>query len=86
MKEEASNPTDPEKCSLMDDVEAQATPGLATDPPPSPTCALEYSIPARRKLVYLAGYFTLNLTLTIYNKAVLGKVSLVPLSCLRAIS
>jgi len=37
---------------------------------------LEYSIPAKRKLVYLTGYFLLNLGLTIYNKAVLGTVSL----------
>lgn len=42
----------------------------------SQSSTLEYSIPAKRKLVYLAGYFILNLTLTIYNKAVLGTVSL----------
>lgn len=34
----------------------------------------EYRVPTRTKLAYLAVYFLLNLILTIYNKAVLGKV------------
>lgn len=38
---------------------------------PQPVAA-EYDVETRRKLFYLAGYFTLNLVLTIYNKAVLG--------------
>lgn len=41
--------------------------------PPSDTGA-EYTVATRTKLIYLAGYFTLNLLLTIYNKAVLGGV------------
>lgn len=34
--------------------------------------ASEYDVDTHRKLLYLGGYFSLNLTLTIYNKAVLG--------------
>jgi hypothetical protein len=39
-----------------------------------PQLAVEYRIPARRKLTYLGGYFLLNLSLTLYNKALLGNV------------
>ena len=35
--------------------------------------APEYGIPTRTKYLYLGLYFTLNLALTLYNKAVLGK-------------
>ena len=38
--------------------------------------AHEYSIPTRTKYLYLSLYFGLNLTLTLFNKAVLGQVSL----------
>ena len=38
--------------------------------------APEYKIPPSTKYLYLALYFTLNLVLTLYNKAVLGKVRL----------
>jgi hypothetical protein len=34
----------------------------------------EYEVSARTKLIYLGIYFFFNLALTIYNKAVLGKV------------
>lgn len=34
--------------------------------------AAEYNVETRKKLLYLTGYFALNLTLTIYNKALLG--------------
>lgn len=37
--------------------------------------AHEYSIPATTKYLYLSLYFGLNLTLTLFNKAVLGQVS-----------
>lgn len=37
------------------------------------TIAPEYQIPTSTKYLYLALYFALNLTLTLYNKAVLGK-------------
>lgn len=36
--------------------------------------APEYTVPASTKYTYLALYFSLNLLLTLYNKAVLGKV------------
>lgn len=41
---------------------------------PAATTGAEYTVSTRTKLVYLAGYFALNLLLTIYNKAVLGSV------------
>lgn len=60
---------------LMNDVEGQPMLSVSTSVPSSPTSALEYRIPASRKLAYLGLYFLLNLSLTIYNKAVLGTVS-----------
>ena len=65
-----------EKRPLIDDVEVLPVFSSVTGPLQSQSSTLEYSIPAKRKLVYLAGYFLLNLSLTIYNKAVLGAVSL----------
>ena len=38
--------------------------------------AVEYSVPARTKYIFLGLYFALNLSLTLFNKAVLGKVCL----------
>jgi hypothetical protein len=35
----------------------------------------EYNVPLRTKLGYLSVYFMLNVSLTLYNKAVLGKGS-----------
>ena len=35
--------------------------------------AAEYSVPARTKYLFLGLYFGLNLSLTLFNKAVLGK-------------
>lgn len=56
---------------LKSDVEAQTrharTQSTAANAP-------EYQIPTSTKYFYLALYFALNLTLTLYNKAVLGKV------------
>ena len=40
--------------------------------------AAEYHIPTSTKYLYLCLYFALNLSLTIYNKALLGKVSTTP--------
>lgn len=34
----------------------------------------EYGVPTEKKLAYICVYFLLNVSLTIYNKAVLGKV------------
>ena len=42
---------------------------------PKEVTAHEYSIPPRTKYLYLSLYFGLNLTLTLFNKAVLGQVS-----------
>jgi hypothetical protein len=42
-----------------------------------PQLATEYRIPVRKKLLYLGGYFLLNLSLTLYNKALLGNVRLI---------
>lgn len=39
--------------------------------------AAEYNVPAKQKYFFLGLYFALNLSLTLFNKAVLGKVSLV---------
>jgi hypothetical protein len=49
------------------DVEAQKA------EPTSAPIAAEYLVSTKAKLACLAGYFALNLCLTIYNKAVLGK-------------
>lgn len=57
------------------DLEAQSPEEDEQIASPSST-GLEYSIPTRTKLMHLAAYFTLNLVLTIYNKAVLGEVCL----------
>ena len=62
---------DKETLIIKSDVEAQnrhaRTQSIATNAP-------EYHIPTSTKYLYLALYFGLNLTLTLYNKAVLGKV------------
>lgn len=58
------------KDSLIEDVEAQ-TPSVAKS---AATSGAEYEVPTRTKLIYLGGYFMLNLGLTIYNKAMLGSV------------
>jgi hypothetical protein len=67
--------------SLMDDIEVRPMLSPVAGPLQSKFSTLEYSIPAKRKLVYLTGYFLLNLGLTIYNKAVLGTVSLTFFFC-----
>jgi hypothetical protein len=60
--------------TLTSDLEAQAT--VKKDTPVLPTRAeSEYNVPTGTKVAYLSVYFLLNVSLTIYNKAVLGKVS-----------
>lgn len=54
------------------DLESQKSQLLETANAPN---AIEYSVAAPVKLLYLGCYFALNLALTIYNKAVLQKVS-----------
>lgn len=65
------------KESLLDDVEAQIPHG-ANSTKLAATSGAEYEVPTRTKLMYLGGYFMLNLSLTIYNKAMLGSVCLTP--------
>jgi hypothetical protein len=60
--------------TLVSDLEAQAT-EKKNDLYLSTGTDTEYGIPTGTKLAYLSVYFLLNVTLTIYNKAVLGKVS-----------
>ena len=57
---------------LKNDIEAQNQQAKAQTSAAS--IAPEYQIPTSTKYLYLALYFGLNLTLTLYNKAVLGKV------------
>ncbi|KAF1986572.1 TPT-domain-containing protein [Aulographum hederae CBS 113979] len=54
------------------DVEAQ-TSTMPSDSRQRQNDDNEYTIPARTKLIYLAVYFFFNLSLTIYNKFVLGQ-------------
>ena len=56
---------------IKSDVEAQSRHARAQS---TTAIAPEYQIPTSTKYFYLALYFGLNLTLTLYNKAVLGKV------------
>lgn len=44
----------------------------------SPKLESEYSVPLTTKFAYLSVYFLCNVGLTIYNKAVLGKVYFAP--------
>ncbi|CAF9923420.1 UAA transporter [Imshaugia aleurites] len=61
---------DKETLGIKSDVEAQNRHVRAQS---AATIAPEYQIPTSTKYLYLALYFGLNLTLTLYNKAVLGK-------------
>ena len=55
------------------DIESQQTPPRKDTT--SGSHAAEYSVPAKTKYLYLGLYFGLNLSLTLFNKAVLGKAS-----------
>jgi hypothetical protein len=68
-----------EKGDDNSDVEAQLLEQRQQlQPPPSPQVASEYQVSSATKLSYLALYFVCNISLTIYNKLILGKVG-VPL-------
>ena len=56
------------------DIEAQP---LQHHPSPTARCgaALEDRVPVGTKALHLAGYFLCNISLTLYNKLILGKVS-----------
>jgi hypothetical protein len=66
--------------TLAPNLEVQATEKRDVPLLPAET---EYQVPTEKKLAYLSVYFFLNVSLTIYNKAVLGKVSLNPNSVSR---
>ena len=59
-----------------DDVEAQNSKNWTPQHniPPLRISELEYTVDTRTKFFYLGGWFVLNLTLTIYNKALLQGV------------
>jgi len=59
--------------TITSDLEAQATEKRYTQLPPA-RAESEYNVPTGTKVAYLSVYFLLNVLLTIYNKAVLGKV------------
>lgn len=67
-----------EKSDIMTtvgDVEAQQLPRSPTESESgSGKHAAEYRVPTRTKYMYLGVYFGLNLGLTLFNKAILGKV------------
>lgn len=57
----------------LDDVEAQVT--TQPSPPGSPGMASEYHVSTWTKLGHLALYFLCNVSLTLYNKMILGTVA-----------
>ena len=56
----------------LDDVESQKAPFESSTP--RPLTGAEYAVPTSKKVAFLTLYFFFNLSLTIYNKAVLGRV------------
>ena len=66
-----------EKIDIMapgGDVEAQQPRSPTDSESGSGKHAAEYRVPTRTKYMYLGVYFGLNLGLTLFNKAILGKV------------
>jgi hypothetical protein len=61
---------------LQNDVESQQMVTHTTAGTCGSPLAVEYRTNMSTKLVYLGGYFLLNLSLTLYNKALLGNVSI----------
>lgn len=68
----SSSPTFKDK---DEDLEAQVP---LNPQPASPTVRTEQEVSGTTKLLYLAVYFLCNISLTIYNKLILGKVSSEP--------
>jgi len=66
----SSSSQSPRGSVLLDDIESQKIAQLDVSQQ-----GAEYSVATRAKLLYLAGYFALNLSLTLYNKAILQNVS-----------
>ena len=61
-----------------DDIEAVQPRSPLSEESASGRSGAEYRVPARTKYLYLSLYFGLNLGLTLFNKAILGKVSKKP--------
>jgi hypothetical protein len=60
----------------LDDVEAQVATGTSQPSSPgSPSLASEYRVSTWTKLGHLALYFLCNVSLTLYNKMILGTVA-----------
>ena len=64
-----------DKMNAGGDVEAQQPRSPTESELSSGKHAAEYRVPTRTKYTYLGVYFGLNLGLTLFNKAILGKVS-----------
>ena len=63
-----------DKMTAGEDVEAQQPRSPTESELGSGKHAAEYRVPTRTKYMYLGVYFGLNLGLTLFNKAILGKV------------
>ena len=74
MSSESLMEKDSPKSSMSDDVEAQPILQSSTTKPEQPGLAVEYRTNMSTKLIYLGAYFLLNLSLTLYNKALLNNV------------
>lgn len=59
---------------LARDQDLEAQPAIHSKENTLGSHAAEYQVPMRTKYLYLAFYFALNLSLTLFNKAVLGNV------------
>ncbi len=71
----SSEETGKDRCQSPSDVESQLFEDEnRQDPLPVKPAGLEYAISTKVKFLYLGIYFFLNLSLTIYNKTVLGRV------------
>lgn len=60
--------------SIDTDIEAQPLLEISSGERSPPLVDPEYRVSTSKKLAALAAYFSLNLGLTLYNKAVLGQV------------
>lgn len=69
-EDDVSRPLLNEKSEL--DLESQSALSRESEESTHPDIALESQVSSRRKLLFLAAHFSLNLSLTIYNKACMG--------------
>lgn len=68
------------RSSIGEDVEAQPILKASAAVDNTARLATEYRTTMSTKLIHLASYFLLNLSLTLYNKALLNNVSLLLLA------